>query len=581
MNSWRQRFGLIAALIGERRGLAALMFGVTLLAALAESVGLVLVMPILSGVLGLDSQPGALADLTGKIQGALPAAYQLEMLIVLLAVAFLLKGALTVTARGLTDYFALRLRDDWASALFEHYVSARRAEVAGQKLGTMVHNISQEPYRASRGVALLFDFLNRIILVAVLTGVLLMVSWQATIVVAGAGVAVFYAVRRGTFRYSVKFGKLRQKLFQQITAISTESVAAATEIKLFAAANRKLAEMGERLRLHTRAETLFRIAKESPVQATEFMLIVMFGVGLLIMIRVLDMDPAAHATQLGLFLVVGQRLLTNLNNIISQRMKIAAMIPAITLVHDLVGNVPARENVDIGTQFSGLDGDIEFQNVGFAYDPSSQILTGINLVIPRGKTTAIVGASGIGKSTFADMLLGFVAPTQGRITVGGRDWSDFSLASVRRGIGYVTQSPMIFNATVRDNIRFGSPDASDAEVAQAAQIAHADEFIAALGAGYDTMLGDRGENLSGGQRQRIAIARVILRRPGIYVFDEATNALDPESESLVRDAIRRLSGDATVILIAHGSSVLEKADVIYRLEADGARRVTVQEVDAA
>ena len=133
---------------------------------------------------------------------------------------------------------------------------------------------------------------------------------------------------------------------------------------------------------------------------------------------------------------------------------------------------------------------------------------------------------------------------------------------------------MIFNATVRDNIRFGAPDATDAEVTQAAKVANADGFIDAMADGYDTQIGDRGENLSGGQRQRIAIARVALCRPSIYVFDEATNALDPDSESSVRAAIRELSGDATVILIAHGSALLEQADVIYRLEKDGAHRVS-------
>ena len=573
MKSWRQRFALIARLIGGRHRLAAVMLTVTLFAALAESFGLFLVLPILSGVLGLATEPGLLTEISGRIENTFPSEYRLEMLLVLLAGAFFAKGALAVTARGLTDYFALRLRDDWASALFDHYLSARRAGLAGQKLGAMVHNVAQETYRASRGVALLFDFLNRSILVLVLTGLMVLISWQATILVALIGALVFYAIRKSTFRYSVKFGKLRQKVFQQITAISAESLGAINEIKLFGANARKRAELGERLERHTRAETKFRVAKEVPVQATELMLILLFGTGLVILTRGMGLEAASYAGQLGLFLLVGQRLLTNVNSIISQRMKIAATLPAVSLVNDLVHNGPDREDIETGKPFTGLDSDIEFRDVGFAYQQGAQILTGINLVIPKGKTTAIAGASGVGKSTFADMLLGFIAPTQGAIQTGDKNWSDFSLGSVRRGIGYVTQSPMVFNATVRDNIRFGAPNASDAEVVQAAKIAHANEFIGGLPDGYDTQIGDRGENLSGGQRQRIAIARVILCRPSVYVFDEATNALDPDSESLVRAAIRELSGDATVILIAHGSALFEHADVIYRLEKDGARPV--------
>ena len=572
MNTWRQRFALIARLIGRRRRLAAVMFLVTFIAALAESFGLFLVLPILAGVLGLATEPGLLTEISDRIENALPGPYRLEFLLALLAAAFLAKATLAVTARGLTDYFALRLRDDWASALFEHYLSAQRSALAGQKLGSMVHNVAQESYRASRGVALLFDFLNRSILVLVLIGLLLLISWQATILVAITGAVVFTAIRKGTFRFSVKFGKLRQKMFQQITAISAESLAAITEIKLFGAYGRKRTELVQRLGLHTRAETKFRVAKEIPVQATELMVIVMFGVGLLILIRGLGLEPRAYAGQLGLFLLVGQRLLTNVNNIISQRMKIAAMLPAVALVNDLAHNGPGREDTDTGAPFTGLDGDIEFRGVGFAYEPGSPILSGIDLVIPRGKTTAIAGASGVGKSTIADLLLGFIAPGQGAIVAGEQDWADYSLRSLRQGIGYVTQSPMIFNATVRDNIRFGAPDASDAEIIKAAKIANADGFIDAMADGYDTQIGDRGENLSGGQRQRIAIARVALRRPSVYVFDEATNALDQGSEASVRAAIRQLAGDATVILIAHGSSLLEQADVIYRLERDGAHR---------
>jgi len=575
MNTWRQKFALIAQLIGKRRRLAAVMFVVTLVAALAESFGLFLVLPILSGVLGLATEPGLLTEISDRIENALPGPYRLEFLLALLAAAFFAKATLAVTARGLTDYFALRLRDDWASALFEHYLSARRSALAGQKLGAMVHNVAQESYRASRGIALLFDFLNRSILVLVLMGLLLLISWQATILVAITGAVVFTAIRKGTFRFSLKFGKLRQKMFQQITAISAESLAAITEIKLFGALGRKRTELAQRLGLHTRAETKFRVAKEIPVQVTEVMVIVMFGVGLLVLIRGLGLEPKAYAGQLALFLLVGQRLLTNVNNIISQRMKIAAMLPAVALVNELAHNNGSdREDTETGSAFTGLAGDIEFRDVGFAYEPGSPILSGINLVIPKGKTTAIAGASGVGKSTVADLMLGFIAPTEGAIVAGQQVWADYSLKSLRQGIGYVTQSPMIFNATVRDNIRFGAPDASDAEIIQAAKIANADGFIDAMAEGYDTQIGDRGENLSGGQRQRIAIARVALRRPSVYVFDEATNALDPESEASVRAAIRQLSGDATVILIAHGSSLLEQADVVYRLESDGAHRIS-------
>ncbi|GAB2552424.1 ABC transporter ATP-binding protein [Rufibacter soli] len=209
--------------------------------------------------------------------------------------------------------------------------------------------------------------------------------------------------------------------------------------------------------------------------------------------------------------------------------------------------------------------EIEFKNVGFKY-AADPILQDINLRILKGKTIALVGPSGGGKSTLADLLPRFYDPTEGAITIDGLDLRDCSLFSIREQMGIVTQESILFNDTIFNNIAFNKTDATEAEVMAAAKIANAHEFIMQSPEGYQTMIGDRGGKLSGGQRQRLSIARAILKNPPILIMDEATSALDTESEKLVQEALTNLMKSRTSIVIAHRLSTIQHADEIIVLQ---------------
>ncbi|NCO66942.1 MAG: hypothetical protein CO148_09785 [Nitrospirae bacterium CG_4_9_14_3_um_filter_41_27] len=207
-----------------------------------------------------------------------------------------------------------------------------------------------------------------------------------------------------------------------------------------------------------------------------------------------------------------------------------------------------------------IEGQIVFDNVSFRY-PSAQDYTirDINLEIRRGELTALVGYSGAGKSTLADLVAGFWYPAEGDILIDGVNIKDLSLESLRKGLGVVTQDIVLFDDTIKANILFGRPSATDAEVIEAAKAAYAHEFIMELPEGYEAKIGERGARLSGGQKQRIAIARAILRNPSILILDEATSSLDVESEQNVQKALERLMAGRTTIVIAHSLSTVKKA----------------------
>jgi subfamily B ATP-binding cassette protein MsbA len=216
--------------------------------------------------------------------------------------------------------------------------------------------------------------------------------------------------------------------------------------------------------------------------------------------------------------------------------------------------------------FAGFQREIAFEHVSFEYREGEPVLHDVSFTVPRGSVVALVGPSGAGKSTLMDLLGRFFEVTDGRVTVDGRDVRDVPIADLRGQLGIVSQETVLFHDTVRANIAYGRPDATDAEIERAARAANAHDFVAAMPQGYDTQVGERGTDLSGGQRQRIAIARAILRDPPILVFDEATSALDTESERLVQQAIETLLEGRTVLVIAHRLSTIQRADAILVLQ---------------
>ncbi len=316
------------------------------------------------------------------------------------------------------------------------------------------------------------------------------------------------------------------------------------------------------------ARIMVSIAKRTDLASpfSEFMgILIVTGILLLGGIAVLDNEATITASQFITFIIVFARILqpakavASVYSVVQRGLasgdRVFELIDAKSEIIDQPGVIEAPEIKD----------SLELRNVSFAYE-SENVLKNINIHIQKGKTVALVGASGGGKSTIADLIPRFYDPQKGEVCLDGVDIRNYRLDSFREQMGIVTQESIMFNDTIFNNIAFGIEEASEEDVIDAAKIANAHDFIMETSDGYQTVVGDRGAKLSGGQRQRMSIARAIMKNPPILILDEATSALDSESEQLVQDALKKLMSNRTSIVIAHRLSTIKHADEILVIE---------------
>lgn len=288
--------------------------------------------------------------------------------------------------------------------------------------------------------------------------------------------------------------------------------------------------------------------------------IIFFG-GNMVLNEESTLKPESFMAFLAIFAMIIQPAKNFSNGITSLQRGIASA----TRIFFMIDQQPAITSKPNAVGLKSFEKEIEFKNVSFAYG-ADRVLKNINLIIKKGKTVALVGPSGGGKSTLADLVPRFYDPVEGEVLMDGISLTDVELESLRKQIGVVTQESILFNDTIFNNIAFGMPHISEADVIHAAKIANAHDFIMQSENGYQTYIGERGSKLSGGQRQRLSIARAVLKNPPILILDEATSALDSESERLVQEALFNLMKNRTSLVIAHRLSTIQHADEIIVIQ---------------
>jgi ABC-type multidrug transport system fused ATPase/permease subunit len=433
------------------------------------------------------------------------------------------------------------------------------------KSGALISRIMNDPegIRNLIGTGLV-QMVGGLITATLALGVLLYLNWQMTI---GAVLLLllFAVAMAESFRRLRPIFRQRWELQERVTGRLGEALGGVRIVKIYVAEDR------ERRTFHEGVDELFRniartITGTSLVSAGAT--VIVGGIGILIML-VGGRAILAGAMTLGDLIMyvffVGMMVAP-----LVQMASISTQISEAFAGLDRIREIGARRTEDDEDRersaVGEVAGDVIFEDVSFEYEAGVPVLRDVSFHAPAGTTTALVGPSGAGKSTLINLVMAFNRPGTGRVLVDGRDLESLRVREYRQQLGVVMQENFLFDGTIRENIAFSKPAASDEEVRQASRIAHCDEFIDRFEKKFDTIVGERGVKLSGGQRQRVGIARAILADPRILLLDEATSSLDSESEAMIRDGLRSLRAGRTTFVIAHRLSTIQSADMILVMD---------------
>lgn len=548
-----------------RRSLATL--ACLLAAGVAEGIGLSSLLPLLHLALPGESpdDPRGSVALARAVSDALDAVHlepTLGLLLVLVVAGMTLKAGLLLLANREVGYTVARVATNLRLELVESLLDARWAYHLRQPVGAVANAFATEAERASQAFLRGAQIVASCVQTLVYAGIALAVSWQATAFAAAVGLAT--AALLGRLVHAARRAGLAQtELLKASLGRLSDALQSVKPLKAMgrqALLGPLLVRETRRLDRSMRGEVL---SKEGLKALQEPLLVAGLAVGLYVALEAWTLAPAT-LLMLGLLFA---RTLSVANRIQKDYQVLAARESAYRSLRGAIEEARSQREPDHGGRAPRLEEAIRFDRVGLAYGPRP-VLREVSLEIPAGRITALVGPSGAGKTSIADLAVGLVRPTDGVVRVDGVPLDEIDREAWRRGIGYVPQEMLLVHDSILMNVSLGEPGIGEKEVRRALRDAEAEEFVDRLPEGVHTRVGERGSLLSGGQRQRLAIARALVHRPRLLVLDEATTSLDPETEAAVCRTVLRLRGEMTILAISHQPAMVGAADVVYRV-ADG------------
>jgi len=554
-----------SALVKDMPGQVALVMSLMIFMAVSEGASLLLLIPMLQ-IVGMDVGQGNMGQIAGTIAYAFSEFNikpTLEIVLILYIALVSLQSGLNRLQSNASSYiqynFITHLRERFYRALANAdylYLSKSRSSDLAQLL-------MQETDRVGYGTFSILYLAANIIVAVVYIALAARISMQATLMVLASGGCLILLLK-GLTEKSRSTGR---KIFQSnkgLYSSAMEHMAAMKTTKSYSAEERNTAIFSAQAEEISQGN--IEVSRQYSLVSNLYEIgsVVALSLMLYVSMKIFNTPLTSMLVLLYLF----ARLMPKFSMIQGSYQRFIALLPAFSALDETIRQMEAKAEVKTGRQEEiRLDRSIEFKGVTFGYDKEDHsVLDGIDLEIPIGQTVGLVGPSGSGKSTVADLLIGLIKPDEGSITVDGEELVSEKVRSWRRLIGYVSQDTFLFNDTVRANLLWACPEASETEMIQALKLAAADGFVSRLPQGLDTLLGDRGVRLSGGERQRLALARAILRKPSLLILDEATSNLDSESEKRIQAAVDGLHGTLTTFVITHRLSTLRNADKIYVLE---------------
>jgi ABC-type multidrug transport system fused ATPase/permease subunit len=447
----------------------------------------------------------------------------------------------------------------------QHVLSLPTSYFDSTKSGVLISRIMTDPEGIRNLVGTgIIQLVGGVFTASIALAALLYFNWRLTAWTILL-LLLFAAVMATAFKRLRPIFRKRNEINAEVTGRLTETLGGVRLVKVYVAEQREESVFREGvMRLYRNiASTITGTSLVGSLST-----VIVGGVSLVIMIGGGRAALAGEMTigQLITFTFLVGMMVAPLISIASIGTQITEAFAGLDRIRELRAVVPETADDARKEPLGEVEGAVQFRDVSFSYREGTRVLEDITFAAPAGTTTALVGPSGAGKSTLISLIMAFHYPDSGVILVDGRDLSALRLIDYRHQLGVVMQDNFLFDGTIRDNIAYARPDATDAEIRAAAQVANADEFIDRFDDGLDTIVGERGVKLSGGQRQRLAIARAIIADPRILILDEATSSLDSESEALIRDGLRRLRHGRTTFVIAHRLSTIQSADQILVLD---------------
>ncbi|HEY0015027.1 MAG TPA: ABC transporter ATP-binding protein [Longimicrobium sp.] len=545
----------------------ALAVGLSLAVTAGEAGGVLLLTQLLA-----LADVGGLAGAAGALPRAVERAFRsvgvqpslgpvLAMFVAVVIAVAMLQRAQTLVS----NVMALEATLEARIRLYRAITRARWLPLARARGSDLLSALTGESDRVGTAASYLLSLLVGALISLVYLALALRVSPVLTAVAVGCGAVLLVTQRR--YRAAARrTGKGLSEARAEVLSAATEHLGALKVVKSYGAEERNariFADAAEHSgTIHLRTWRAYADARAVFMIGTVVLLAIVTWVAL----RVLHVTGGTVLLLVFLF----YRLVPRLASLQTVYQYLSHDLPAWESLDARITALEAEREALSGTEAERMElaRSIRFEGVSFAYDAErATAVDGLTMEIQARRTTAIVGPSGAGKTTLADLVMGLVSPREGRIRVDGRTLDESWLRAWRAGIGYVAQDTLLFNDTVLANLLWARPGATEAQVWDALRLAAADGFVAALPLGLATEIGDRGVRLSGGERQRLALARALLRRPALLILDEATSALDGENERRIRDAIRALHGSMTILMITHRLPSVRDADVVHVLEA--------------